>query len=134
MKALVTAKDLLACLAPFTLIEPISTITGSLRSLLYIKFVERKLTSIIGTKYAIAVNSATSALHAACAGLGLGEGDYLWTSPISFVASANCGLYCGAKVDFIDIEMSTYNLDIEKLEKKLFGRTSPKGKKSIRCI
>ena len=54
-----------------------------------------------GVKFGIAVNSATSALHIACLALGLGEGDYFWTSPNSFVASANCGLYCGAKVDFV---------------------------------
>src|SRR5690606_23429919 len=56
----------------------------------------------VGAKHALAVNSATSALHIACLALGLGAGDYLWTSPITFVASANCGLYCGAKVDFVD--------------------------------
>ena len=53
---------------------------------------------------AIAVNSATSALHIACLALGLKENDYLWTTPISFVASANCGIYCGAKIDFVDID------------------------------
>jgi len=71
------------------------------------------------SKYGVAVNSATSALHIACLALGLGKGDYLWTSPNTFVASANCGLYCGAKVDFVDINPLTYNLSSEELEKKL---------------
>ena len=71
------------------------------------------------SKYGVAVNSATSALHIACLALGLGKGDYLWTSPNTFVASANCGLYCGAKVDFVDIDPLTYNLSSEELEKKL---------------
>jgi UDP-4-amino-4,6-dideoxy-N-acetyl-beta-L-altrosamine transaminase len=71
------------------------------------------------TKFGVAVNSATSALHIACLALGLREGDYLWTSTNSFVASANCGLYCGAKVDFVDINPLTYNLCVEELEKKL---------------
>lgn len=70
-------------------------------------------------KYAVAVNSATSALHIACLALGLGKGDWLWTSPNTFVASANCGLYCGAKVDFVDIDPRTYNLCANELEKKL---------------
>jgi UDP-4-amino-4,6-dideoxy-N-acetyl-beta-L-altrosamine transaminase len=72
-----------------------------------------------GSKFAIAVNSATSGLHIACLALGLGNGDTLWTSPITFVASANCGLYCGAKVDFVDIDPLTWNISIEKLELKL---------------
>ena len=63
-----------------------------------------------GAKHAFAVNSATSALHVACMALGLGEGDWLWTSPVTFVASANAGLYCGAKVDFVDIDPKTYNM------------------------
>ncbi len=72
-----------------------------------------------GAQHAIAVNSATSALHIACLALGLGPGDRLWTSPITFVASANCGLYCGAKVDFVDIDPRTYNLCPQALERKL---------------
>lgn len=70
-------------------------------------------------KYAVAVNSATSALHVACLSLGLSDGDWLWTSPNTFVASANCGLYCGAKVDFVDIDPLTYNLCPKALEDKL---------------
>ncbi len=73
----------------------------------------------VGVKHALAVNSATSALHMACLALGLGQGDWLWTTPITFVASANCGLYCGAHVDFVDIDPRTYNLSINLLEAKL---------------
>ncbi|MBT9239581.1 UDP-4-amino-4,6-dideoxy-N-acetyl-beta-L-altrosamine transaminase [Vibrio splendidus] len=80
---------------------------------------ESALTEHTGAQYALAVNSATSALHIACLALGLGEGDWLWTTPVTFVASANCGLYCGAKVDFVDIDSATYNMCPEKLEQKL---------------
>ena len=72
-----------------------------------------------GARYALAVNSATSALHIACLALGLGNGDKLWTTPVTFVASANCGLYCGADVDFVDIDPQTYNMSISALEAKL---------------
>lgn len=82
---------------------------------------EKALTEHTGAEYAFAVNSATSALHIACLALGLGEGDLLWTSPVTFVASANCGLYCGAKVDFVDIDPATYNLCSKKLEQKLIA-------------
>jgi UDP-4-amino-4,6-dideoxy-N-acetyl-beta-L-altrosamine transaminase len=74
-----------------------------------------------GAKQAFAVNSATSALHIACLSLGLGQDDYLWTSPNSFVASANCALYCGAQVDFVDTDPRTYNLCPVKLEAKLIS-------------
>ena len=80
---------------------------------------EKTLVDYCGVDYGVAVNSATSALHIACLSLGLGEGDWLWTSPNSFVASANCGLYCDAKIDFVDIDMQTYNLSATELEKKL---------------
>ncbi|MCE8040702.1 UDP-4-amino-4,6-dideoxy-N-acetyl-beta-L-altrosamine transaminase [Halomonas daqingensis] len=80
---------------------------------------EQAVAEKTGATHALAVNSATSALHIACLALGLGEGDWLWTSPITFVASANCGLYCGAKVDFVDIDPRTYNLCPEALEAKL---------------
>ena len=69
--------------------------------------------------FGIAVNSATSALHIACLALELGQGDWLWTTPITFVASANCGLYCGAKISFVDIDPQTYNLCPKALERKL---------------
>ena len=72
-----------------------------------------------GAEYAVACNSATSALHLACLALELGEGDWLWTTPNTFVASANCGLYCGAQVDFVDIDPVTYNLCPKALEQKL---------------
>jgi len=80
---------------------------------------EETVTKYCGARYAVAVNSATSALHIACLALDLGPGDWLWTSPNTFVASANCGLYCGAKVDFVDIDPRTYNLCPQKLEQKL---------------
>jgi UDP-4-amino-4,6-dideoxy-N-acetyl-beta-L-altrosamine transaminase len=80
---------------------------------------EEAVLTYCGSDYAVAVNSATSALHVSCLALGLGKDDWLWTSPNSFVASANCGLYCGAKVDFIDIDPLTYNLSTHKLEEKL---------------
>ncbi len=80
---------------------------------------EKALTDFTGAKHALAVNSATSALHIACLALGLEKGDWLWTTPVTFVASANCGLYCGAKVDFVDIDPKTYNLSVEALATKL---------------
>lgn len=80
---------------------------------------ESALTEHTGASYALAVNSATSALHIACLAIGLGQGDWLWTSPVTFVASANCGLYCGAKVDFVDIDPDTYNMCPKRLEEKL---------------
>lgn len=73
----------------------------------------------VGVHHAVAVNSATSALHIACLALGLGPGDWLWTSPLTFVASANCGLYCGAQVDFVDIDPRTFNMCAKKLAEKL---------------
>lgn len=80
---------------------------------------EQSVLDVVGAKCAVAVNSATSALHIACLALGVGEGDIVWTSPITFVASANCALYCGADIDFVDIDERTYNLSITKLEEKL---------------
>ena len=74
-----------------------------------------------GAAHGIAVNSATSALHIACLALDLGPGDRLWTSPITFVASANCGLYCGATVDFVDINPASYNMSPARLEEKLIA-------------
>ena len=80
---------------------------------------EQAVADYCGVKYAVAVTSATAALHIACLAADLGSGDILWTSPNTFVASANCGLYCGAEVDFVDIDPRTYNLSIEELERKL---------------
>ncbi|PBJ22491.1 UDP-4-amino-4,6-dideoxy-N-acetyl-beta-L-altrosamine transaminase [Pseudomonas ogarae] len=80
---------------------------------------EQSVAQHVGASHALAVNSATSALHIACLALGLGPGDRLWTTPITFVASANCGLYCGAEVDFVDIDPHTYNLCPQALERKL---------------
>lgn len=80
---------------------------------------EQAVASHVGARHALALNSATSALHIACLALGMGPGDWLWTSPITFVASANCALYCGAQVDFVDIDPVTYNLCPQALELKL---------------
>ena len=80
---------------------------------------EQLVASHVGAKHALAVNSATSALHIACMAFGLGPGDWLWTSPVTFVASANCALYCGAQVDFVDIDPRTFNLCPQALERKL---------------
>ena len=80
---------------------------------------EKSVAQLVGAQYALAVNSATSALHIACLALGLGKGDLLWTSPITFVASSNCALYCGADVDFVDIDSQTYNMSIAALKLKL---------------
>lgn len=80
---------------------------------------ERALSAYTGAKHTIVLNSATSALHISCLALGLSSSDWLWTSPISFVASANCALYCGAKVDFVDIDPVTFNMSPYALEKKL---------------
>lgn len=80
---------------------------------------ERQIATHVGAHHALASNSATSALHIACRALGLGPGDRLWTSPITFVASANCALYCGATVDFVDIDPRTYNLCPQALAHKL---------------
>lgn len=82
---------------------------------------EKTVAEHVGARHALAVNSATSALHIACLALGLGPGDWLWTSPVTFVASANCGLYCGAQVDFVDIDPRTYNLCPQALERKLIA-------------
>jgi len=80
---------------------------------------EKLVAEHVGAEYAYAVNSATSALHIACLALGLGPGDRLWTTPVTFVASANCALYCGAEVDFVDIDPRTYNISVEALKVKL---------------
>lgn len=80
---------------------------------------EAAVANQVGARHAVAVNSATSALHVACLALGLGPGDRLWTVPNTFVASANCGLYCGATVDFVDIELVSGNIDVALLAEKL---------------
>ena len=80
---------------------------------------EKSVADYCGAQHAVAVNSATSALHIACLALGVGKGDSVWTTPITFVASANCALYCGATVDFVDIDPRTYNLSVDCLAEKL---------------
>lgn len=104
--------------------EDISSVIDTLRSPYLtqgpkIKQFEDAIAGYGGSRHAIACNSATSALHLACLALGLQTGDRLWTSPNSFVASANCGLYCGALVDFIDIELNHFNISPLALEEKL---------------
>ena len=80
---------------------------------------ENSFSKYTRSKYSVAVNSATSALHISCMALGLSKNDIVWTSPISFVASSNCAVYCGARVDFVDIDQKTYNISVDKLSKKL---------------
>jgi UDP-4-amino-4,6-dideoxy-N-acetyl-beta-L-altrosamine transaminase len=80
---------------------------------------EKALANRVGAAHGVAVNSATSALHIACLALGVGPGDVVWTSPVTFLASANCALYCGADVDFVDIDLRTYNMSPAALERKL---------------
>lgn len=80
---------------------------------------EKALADYCGVRHAVAVNSATSALHIACLALGVEPDDVVWTTPITFVASANCALYCGAKVDFVDIDPRTYNMSVDRLAEKL---------------
>ena len=104
--------------------EDIAAVTGVLRSDWLtqgpnIEQFETAVAAYCGAAHAVAVNSATSALHIACLALGLGPGDWLWTSPNTFVASANCALYCGAQVDFVDIDPETHNMSIAALDAKL---------------
>ena len=80
---------------------------------------ENCISSSVQATHATAFNSATSALHAACLAIGIKKGDLVWTSPISFVASANCAIYCGATIDFVDIDLETRNISISKLREKL---------------
>ena len=80
---------------------------------------EEAVANLVGAKYAIAGNSATSMLHVACLALGVTDGDLVWTSPISFVASANCALYCGAEIDFVDVDSETFNMSPTALATKL---------------
>ena len=86
-----------------------------------------------GAAHAVAVNSATSALHVACLALGIGPGDLVWTSPITFVASANCVLYCGAQVDFVDIDPLTLNMSLPELADRL-ERTARAGGKLPKAV
>ncbi len=111
--------------------EDIQAVANVLRSPLItqgpaVERFERRMAEYCGAKYAVAVTSATAALHIACRAAGLGEKDELWTSPITFVASANCGRYCGANVDFVDIDDFTYNMSPDELEKKLLAGGRPK--------
>ena len=80
---------------------------------------EKAFAKKVSAEFAVSANSATSALHIACLALGVSKGDIVWTSPVSFVASSNCALYCNATVDFVDIDPATYNMSVEVLEQKL---------------
>ena len=84
-----------------------------------VEIFEQKIIEELGCNYAVTSNSATSSLHLACKALDLKMNEWVWTSPNSFVASANAALYCGAKIDFVDIDPSTYNMSVSKLEEKL---------------
>ena len=84
-----------------------------------VKKFELRLSKVVKSKYAVAVNSGTSALHVSCLALGLKPRDILWTVPNTFVASANCGLLAGSKVDFVDINKNSFNIDTNLLKKKL---------------
>ena len=85
------------------------------------KLFEKNIAAYCGAEYAVATNSATGALHIACLALGVGKGDVVWTSANTFVASSNCALYCGASVDFVDIDPDTYNLSVACLSEKLLS-------------
>ena len=93
---------------------------------------EKIIAKKVGSKFASVVNSATSALHISCMALGFKKNDILWTSPNTFVASANCALHLGGKVDFVDIDYLTGNIDINLLEKKLI--LAKKKKKSLNYL
>ena len=104
--------------------EDIASVCGVLRSDNLtqgraVEAFENALSSYVGSSACIAVSNGTAALHLTCLAMGLAAGDSLWTSPISFVASANCALYCGAEIDFVDIEPGTWNIDVDSLEEKL---------------
>jgi UDP-4-amino-4,6-dideoxy-N-acetyl-beta-L-altrosamine transaminase len=85
---------------------------------------ESAVKAYCGASHAVAMNSATSALHLACLALGVSPGDVVWTTPVTFVASANCALYCGADIDFVDIEASTFNMSVAALGEKLERATA----------
>jgi len=104
--------------------EDIAAVTNVLRSDFLtqgpgVPAFEHAIKTYCNAAYGVAMNSATSALHVACLALGVGPGDIVWTSPISFVASANCALYCGARVDFVDINPETFNMSVAALSAKL---------------
>jgi UDP-4-amino-4,6-dideoxy-N-acetyl-beta-L-altrosamine transaminase len=94
---------------------------------------EEALANYVGAQHAVAVNSATSALHIGLLSLGVGHGDVVWTSPISFVATSNAALYCGAAVEFVDIELSTFNMSVDALEEKLKSHAAS-GKKMPKVV
>ena len=92
---------------------------------------EEAVAALCGADHGVAMNSATSALHLACLALGVGPGDRVWTSPLTFVASSNAALYCGAEVDFVDVDERSYNMCPIRLEEKL-GRAAEAGDSGLR--
>ena len=88
-----------------------------------INVIEKEITDMLGCKYAVGLASGTSALHCACIAAGVGEGDEVITTPITFAASANCALYCGAKPIFADIDPETYNIDPDSIRKCITDKT-----------
>ena len=114
--------------------EDIDAVVDALKSPLItqgpvVKEFENAVAGYCGAKYAAAVNSGTAALHVACLAIGIGKGDLVWVSSVSFVASSNCALYCGAEVDFVDLEYGTGNMDMNVLEVKLDA--APKKPKAV---
>ena len=104
--------------------DDIKAVSSALRSTMItqgkeVELFETDCSKILNSKYSLAVNSATSALYMACKALNIKEGDFVWTVPNTFVASANAPLLCGAKIDFVDIEIDSFNICINSLKKKL---------------
>ena len=97
---------------------------------LFKKF-ENKIGKKFSSKYVVVSNSGSSSLHLACLAIGIKKGDIVWTVPVTYAASANCALNCGAKIDFVDICSKTFNISIEELNKKLeFAKKKKKIAKS----
>ena len=92
----------------------------------FVEKFEKKMTNVVRSKYAVASNSGSSALHLACLSLGLGSKDIVWTVPNTFAASANCAINCGAVIDFVDIDPDTLNISIDSLKKKIDLRKKEK--------
>ena len=94
---------------------------------------EQAFAKRVSSDFAVSTNSATSALHIACLALGVTKGDIVWTSPVSFVASSNCAIYCNASIDFVDVDPATYNMSAEALEQKLYDAEISGAKMPPQC-